>query len=162
MQLDKFGIGVEFGSHKGNQTGRSQFWHILYKNLPPNSKQILEEYDSVRPKDATYYFCFQDGACLTPNAANDFLHACLLLTDWGGLKVTSHSFRAGCSSVEFMLGNISHSSISFQVHWRNQQTAERYKKAPLVTHLQSRLQLQDQSANRPTQISISSGLLRWW
>ena len=132
VQLDKYSIGVEFTSHKGNQAGHSQFGHVLYTNLPHNSKQFLEEYDRIRPKDATYYFCLEDGLCMTPNMANDFLHACLLLTDWGGLRVTSHSFRAGRSSVEVMLGNISHSSISFQAKWQNHKTAERYKKAPLV------------------------------
>ena len=132
VQLDKYDIGVKFASHKGNQAGHSQFRHVLYTNLPHNSKQFLEEYDKIRPKDATYYFCLEDGSCLTPNMANDFLHACLLLTDWGGLRVTSHSFRAGRSLVEVMLGNISHSSISFQARWQNHKTAERYKKAPLV------------------------------
>ena len=132
VQLDKHGVGVEFASHKGNQAGHSQFRHVLYTRLPPSSKQFLEEYDAIRPKEATYYFCLEDGACLTPNMANDFLHVCLLLTDWGGLKVTSHSFRAGRSFVEIMLGNVSHSSISFQARWQSHKTAECYKKAPLV------------------------------
>ena len=132
VQLDKHGVGVEFASHKGNQAGHSQFRHVLYMSLPPSSKQFLEEYDAIQPKEATYYFCLEDGACLTPNVANDFLHVCLLLTDWGGLKVTSHSFHAGRSSVKIMLGNVLHSSISFQARWQSHKTAECYKKAPLV------------------------------
>ena len=50
----------------------------------------------------------------------------------GWPKCNQSFISGGRSSVDVMKGNVSHNAISFQVRWRNQRTAERYKKAPLV------------------------------
>ena len=65
---------------------------ILWEDLPPGAKAIIENYDNSHP-DSTWFFCKNDKWTLTRNEALNLLDLCLLQTNWRHLKITPHSFR---------------------------------------------------------------------
>ena len=110
-------LSIRFRSDK---TTRSVFAikhrSIKWSRLPEGSKQIFEEYLAARPKAARTFFCHEDGTELIYDDVHDWLQACVLLTDWRNVHITTHCFRQGRASVETYEGR-SFSDVARDLRW---------------------------------------------
>ena len=86
------GVGLTFYTDKISVVNEQpKYQMISWSFLPAGVRQMLEEYDAQRPREADYFFVREDG---TPLARDDFVNLfelCLLHTRWHFSHVVPHA-----------------------------------------------------------------------
>ena len=97
------GITLIFVSDKTSHHSKERF--ITWDSVPIDKfKELLQEYNKTRMKNSPVYFCHENGTNLTPNDMSDWIDLSLLITDWKGLKITSHCYRIGGTFYKYHTG----------------------------------------------------------
>ena len=67
---------------------------ITWDSIPLDSfEELLQEYNKIRIKTSWVYFSHEDSTNLTPNDMSNWIDLSIMITDWKGLKITSHCYR---------------------------------------------------------------------
>ena len=91
----------------------------------------MQEYDELRPKGASTFFCREDGRPLRRCDVVDIIDVCLIMTDWCKINITPHCFRVGKASYDTLMGKSR--DIRFEGRWGEDSKAfEAYSKPNLV------------------------------
>ena len=129
------GIGFEFKSDKTTKSSSPvQHRFCTWGKLPPEARQIMEEYMAARPKGlAEHFFCWEYGEQLTYSDVQNMIDTCLLHTEYSNINITSHCFRSSRASM-MTLDGTNYIDCARQGRWRLNSTAmEAYTKGGLAT-----------------------------
>ena len=128
------GTGFEFKSDK-TTTSASPVQHRFcpWGKLPPEAKEIMEEYMAARPKNlAEHFFCWEYSEQLTYSDVQNMIDTCLLHTEYSNIYITSHCFRSSRASM-MTLDGTNYIDCARQGCWKLNSTAmESYTKRGLA------------------------------
>ena len=101
--IQEDGLTLIFSSAKASKQRKERF--IQWDRIPiPTFKTLMHDYHKIRMKDSPVYFCHADGTNLMPNDVSNWIEVATLLSDWSGLKITSHCYRIGGTSYLYRSG----------------------------------------------------------
>ena len=101
--MEKDGLTVILTSDITSSQHKERF--IPWSNIPiKNFQQVMQDYNKVRNRTSSVFFCHEDGTNLTPNDMANWIELSTSQTDRRGLKITSHCYRISGTSYLYRSG----------------------------------------------------------
>ena len=99
------GMGFIFESDKTTK-GREaiKHRHCNWNLLPEEAIEVVHNYMALRPDQAKYFLCKEDGSQLHYQEVCNYLDLCLIHTQHAKVNITTHSFCMGRASMAQLLG----------------------------------------------------------